>query len=415
MSLDGRYHHPKPVSVHRPRVAFYSHDTMGLGHLRRNLLIASALSADPVHADTLVIAGTREACHFAMQAGIDCVTLPALSKDSRGNYSGKHLGWDCVQTTTLRSRIIAGAIEAFSPDIFVIDKVPRGIGNELDETFARIGSYGRTRCILGLREILDDPQTVIRQWEYSGCDRAIEDHFDEVWVYGDRSIYDCAEQYQFSDVVRKRLFYTGYLDQSRRITIPQRSESGVSRERKRVVCTVGGGQDGMRLAACFATAELPARWEGVLITGPYLPDADRAWLRQTLAGRDEIHLIEDVVEADRYIAQSDRVISMAGYNTIASILSFRKPALVVPRVTPRKEQWIRAKILADQGFLSLVEPFELSPDVISRWMEHDTANWPQQSVDLGGLDRIVQRVKSLLPQPASHSVPSQEAPIVSSV
>ncbi len=90
----------------------------------------------------------------------------------------------------------------------------------------------------------------------------------------------------------------------------------------------------MHLASAFASARMPPGWKGILITGPFLPEADRVWLRQAVASRSECVLMEDLVEADRYIAKADRVVSMAGYNTVASILSFQKPALVVPRMAP---------------------------------------------------------------------------------
>src|SRR2546422_7780406 len=43
------------------RVALYSHDTMGLGHMRRNLLLAQALRHSRLQAVVLMIAGAREA------------------------------------------------------------------------------------------------------------------------------------------------------------------------------------------------------------------------------------------------------------------------------------------------------------------------------------------------------------------
>ncbi len=110
------------------RLAFYSHDTMGMGHIRRNLLIATAIVRDCPNVEILLIAGTREAAFFATEAGLDCVTLPALTKSADGRYSARHLGWSLEETTRLRSRIIQAAMEEFSPDVFVVDKLPRGIG-----------------------------------------------------------------------------------------------------------------------------------------------------------------------------------------------------------------------------------------------------------------------------------------------
>lgn len=381
----------------RPRIALYSHDTMGLGHLRRNILIASVLAQQPTGADTLVISGTREACHFAMQAGVDCVTLPALCKSKNGDYSAKYLPWDCRQTTKLRSRIIESTIDAFDPDLFIVDKVPRGIGGELEPSLQQIRNRSKTRCVLGLREILDDPKTASRQWKLAQSDQAIEDYYDEVWIYGDQKVYDSLHHYEFSHEVKDRAVFTGYLDQSKRLHVDAERFATKENNRPMVVCTVGGGQDGIKLAAAFAETDLPPGWHGVLITGPYLPEPDRIWLRHTLAGRNDIRLVEDMVESDHFISIADRVVSMAGYNTIASILSFEKPALVVPRMKPRREQWIRASTLAQKGMLSVVEPRRLSAEVIGAWLTSENVQRPVSGlVDLLGLERIVHRVGHLL-------------------
>lgn len=396
-----------------PRVVLYSHDTMGLGHLRRNLLIASVLSQTPINANVLVVSGAREACYFATKSGVDSVVLPSLCKDHDGNYSGKHLRMTCEQTTQLRSKIIASTLDAFSPHVFIVDKVARGIGNELDASLAAIRTRGRTRCVLGLREILDDPATVMRQWKQCAMEDAIREYYDEVWIYGDPMVYDSVRQYSFVGSTVQRSRYIGYLDQSRRLSdisdlVPAAAEGG-----KLAVCVVGGGQDGASLASAFASARMPGGWKGILITGPFLPEIDRIALRQSVAGDSDCILIENLVEADQYIANADKVVSMAGYNTITSILSFQKPALVVPRVSPRREQWIRASRFAAQGQLTMLEPDDLSSAAISSWLERLDVPTPNAgAVDISGLDRIVERVQQWFPSTGSVSTLSSEVSVV---
>ncbi len=165
------YQHDHPLLAmgnhrpHKPRIAFYSHDTMGMGHLRRNMLIASALSSGKCQADTLLIAGTREAGFFAEQAGLDCVTLPALTKKADGRYTARHYNWSLEETTRLRGRVIASTLLAFRPDILVVDKLPQGICNELQRTLKLIRGRTRIHCVLGLRDVLDDPQVAMREWK----------------------------------------------------------------------------------------------------------------------------------------------------------------------------------------------------------------------------------------------------------
>lgn len=138
--------HSRSVEKRPVRLAFYSHDTMGMGHIRRNLLIATSIVRECRNVEVLLIAGTREAAFFASQAGLDCVTLPALAKNSDGQYSARHLRWSLEEITRLRSRIIQAAMDEFMPDVFVVDKLPRGIGNELVATLERLQRAGTNVC-----------------------------------------------------------------------------------------------------------------------------------------------------------------------------------------------------------------------------------------------------------------------------
>jgi predicted glycosyltransferase len=55
------------------------------------------------------------------------------------------------------------------------------------------------------------------------------------------------------------------------------------------------------------------------------------------------------------MARAAGVVAMGGYNTFCEILSFDKPALIVPRTTPRLEQAIRARRAAELGLVSVLD------------------------------------------------------------
>jgi predicted glycosyltransferase len=61
---------------------------------------------------------------------------------------------------------------------------------------------------------------------------------------------------------------------------------------------------------------------------------------------------------------------MAGYNTVSELLSAGTPALLIPRVTPRQEQLVRARALAEAGRAEMLHPADLSPaDVRAKLQE----------------------------------------------
>ncbi|MDX1927829.1 MAG: glycosyltransferase [Pirellulaceae bacterium] len=383
----------KPV-----RIALYSHDTMGMGHIRRNLLIASSLVKDSANVEALLISGTREAAFFATQAGLDCVTLPALSKDTQGGYSARHFDWSLEKTVQLRSRIIAAAVDEFRPDIFIVDKIPLGIGNELESTMRLLKSHP-TQCVLGLRDVLDEPNVVAREWIRDRYDTSIESYYDELWIYGDRAIYDCVHEYAFPTSVASRAVFTGYLNQTKRMatTPAQTNKANVAVPQEPfVLCVVGGGQDGFDLAQVFVQSRIPEGWKGIVITGPFMPKQDQQRLRELVGDRTNIEIIDRMIETDEYMLNAERVVAMGGYNTVTSVLSFAKTALIVPRTRPRREQWIRAERLAKKGWLTAVDPDSLTPEIMTNWLQDSDAPRPSpDSVDLQGLNRISARVAQL--------------------
>lgn len=391
------------MTKRKARIAFYSHDTMGMGHIRRNILIAGHLSAASTSAETLLIAGNRDAAFFAEQAGLDCVTLPALRKGMDGSYAAKYLPWSLEETSALRSRVIASTLLAFQPDIFVVDKLPQGICNELLRTLRMLRRRFHTHCVLGLRDILDSPEVSCKEWQSQANDQIIEDYFDEVWIYGDRKIFDCCAEYQLAERTREKAVYVGYLDQRQRLSsqfrLNQRKALIPHAENEPLVlCVVGGGQDGFELAENFIRAGIPSGWRGIVITGPFMPEEQIQALHELLPKGGSMAIIDSLVEADAYIEHADRVVCMGGYNTVASILSFQKPALIVPRVRPREEQWIRATRLAAAGFTSCCHPDELTANAIRNWLETADVPKPQaDGIDLHGLMAIESQVTTRLP------------------
>ena len=377
----------------RPKIALYSHDTVGLGHFRRNLLIAQTLASPPVQADVLMIAGVHEARCFTMPRGVDCITLPALEKGTDGTYRSRRLRTSLEKLISLRAATIRAALEEFAPEALIVDSVPRGAARELDPALQLLRSAVGTRCVLGLRDIADHPDAVRKEWALASNDQAIRDHYDRIWVYGDPSVYDRVSADQLSAEAALKSRYTGYLDQSKRLSTTNGrvacQVATMTRDRKRplVLCLLGGGADGQRLAEAFAAAALPAGSMGLILTGPFLPPDVRQHLTALARARSDLLVIDFLAEPAALLRRADRVISMGGYNTVCELLSFNKRALVVPRVKPRCEQLIRAERLRDLGLIDVVHPNDLSPGRISAWLAQDEATFSDGKgrVDLNGL------------------------------
>jgi predicted glycosyltransferase len=384
------------------RIALYSHDTQGLGHIRRNMLVAQALAAgDGV--PILLLSGLREAAAFPMPEGVDCLTLPSLGKDTDGRYFPRTLGVSMNELIKVRRQTIRAVLGSFEPDVLIVDKVPLGAFEELRPSLEWLRSHGRSRIVLGLRDILDAPETVREEWDRRGDEAAIRHYCDQVWVYGDQQMFDVAEEYGLAADVASRVRYCGYLNPGH-VTAPSAPQRTVpDADGPLMLCVVGGGRDGVPLAEAFLQAELPGSARGLLVTGPLMPIEERRRLRALATSRSRRSVLEFVTDPCPLLEQADRVIAMGGYNTMCEIMSFGKPALIVPRVEPRTEQLIRATRFAAHGLVNTVHPDELRPETLSRWLAQ-----PATVPDAERMPRFdgVERLPGMLA--ALHAGPGQE-------
>lgn len=373
---------------------------MGLGHMRRNMLIAQTLARSELRASSLMITGAHETNFFALPAGVDCLTLPRVCKDRHGTYVSAKLHVSLPELTQMRQAAICAALEQLEPDVLIVDKIPIGACGELLPALKSLAQHGRTRCILGLRDILDESSVVRAEWLSRQNIQAIEEFYDAIWIYGDPHVYDAVHEYRFPKSLSKMTLFTGYLDQSSRVSDFEDTDlalNGFDRsDDEYVVCAVGGGQDGAQLVETFIDAVGP-EIHAFVLTGPYFPQPVLHAIRAA-AIRKNVQIVRFTSEADFYIAGASRVVSMAGYNTVCSILSFGKPALLVPRLVPRQEQWIRARRLRELKLIDTLSPEHLTAERLANWIQRPVqdSSKARDVVDLNGLDRIVEWVGSLV-------------------
>lgn len=389
---------PAPVATQsrfgrRSRVALYSHDTMGLGHRRRNLLVAHALAGAPLHASTLLVVGAAASVAWPQPPGSDSLSLPAFRKEPDGRYGSRHLDLSLATLVGLRSSAIRAALSSFEPDVLIVDNVPGGALGELLPTLEHLRRRGRTRCVLGLRDVLDDPVTTREEWRRHGHVDTVGRYYDAVWVYSDPYVCDPIRHCGLAPLA-DRVRYTGYLDHRRWLDVAEPGGDALARLKlppgRLALCVVGGGQDGDALAEAFADAELPEGWNGLVLTGPFMPEEVRVRLRARLELRERLRVLPGVAEPARFIAMADRVIAMAGYNTVGEVLSFGKRALLVPRVKPRSEQLVRAERLRELGLVDVLHPSELTPAALGAWVAREQGPRARVGdvVDMQGLSRL---------------------------
>lgn len=382
----------------RRRIALYSHDAQGLGHVRRNLAVAGTLAASDPAPEILLVTGAPAAATLVAPPGGDFLTLPALGKDLDGTYRARSLAAPLAALIELRSRILLAALTTFDPDLLIVDKVPRGAAGELEPALDALRTRGRTRCVLGLRDVLDATGPARRQWHEDRANEAVAHYYDAVWVYGDPHVFDPVAEYAMAPVVASRTTFTGYLGHGRpSVEAPPHAEASPPYD----LCLVGGGQDGFGLARAFVQADLPESHVGVVLAGPYMDAGDRQALDALAASRPAMSVLGFVDDAEQLIGGAASVVSMGGYNAVCEILAQGSRALVVPRTRPRAEQLVRAERLAQRGLVELLHPDDLTSRRLTTWLgaSDDGRADIAASIDLHGLARIPTLVDRILGTP----------------
>jgi predicted glycosyltransferase len=92
----------------------------------------------------------------------------------------------------------------------------------------------------------------------------------------------------------------------------------------------------------------------LIVTGPFMPEAPRAQIYARATKLPGVSVLTFISGMEKIMMRAVGVIAMGGYNAFSEILSFDKPALIVPRQTPRLEQYIRAERAAELGFATML-------------------------------------------------------------
>ncbi len=350
-------------------ILMYSHDTYGLGHIRRTMAIASQLLGPRIN--ILILTGSPIAGRFAFPDRIDFVRIPGMIKKTNDEYLPLSIKINSRHALDIRKNIITATAKTFQPHLFIVDKEPLGLKKEILPTlqwFRRCRP--QTRSILGLRDIMDDANTVKKDWQEKNVYEQLEKLYSEIWIYGNQEFYDPIQEYGISESISRKMYFTGYIPRK----IPTREavnsiarELGLKFGQKLVVATTGGGGDGYKVMDTYLKMleSFPhtVPFKSVLITGPFMPKQERkdVFKRAKQLGVRTYHFYRQM---EKIFAAADLVVSMGGYNTLCEILGQGTPSLVIPREAPRQEQIIRARAFHRQNLVDYIPWSVYTPELL---------------------------------------------------
>ena len=385
-------------------ILMYSHDTYGLGHIRRTMAIASHLLGP--RTNILILTGSPIAGRFSFPEQIDFVRIPGMIKKTNDEYLPLSIKINPQHALDIRKNIITATAKTFQPHLFIVDKEPFGLKKEVLPTLQWLRRCRPgTKAILGLRDIMDDAETVKQDWEEKGVYKVLDELYSEIWVYGNQIFYDPIQEYNINGSISAKMHFTGYIPRKvpgKEAARKLKKEIGLKDGEKLVAVTTGGGGDGYTVMHTYlsmlesSSHRLP--FKSVLITGPFMPKHERKMVFRR-ARRLGIRTYHFYRQMEKVFAAANIVVSMGGYNTLCEILSQGTLSLVIPRETPRKEQLIRAQAFNQHKLVEYIPwrhfaPENLQKKILALLENPDPYQHAISQFQLTGIEAMQQRLRA---------------------
>jgi predicted glycosyltransferase len=346
--------------------------------MQRTSSIAWEIYRLHAEASILTFSDSQLGQFFPISPHHDYIKLPSIAKDSPGNWRATHLTMSFPEILHLRKQLLSHVLLNYAPDIFLVDHMPHGAMGELLPALESMKhSRIHTKVVLGLRDILDNPEVTINRWKVEGAYEVIERYYARILVFGMQDVYDVVERYQIPQSDAGKVFYCGYVTNlstaNNAHAIRGRFLANKSVNTRLIVVMAGGGADAYPMMSTLIEA-LPKVLENhkcvaAVITGPFMP-ADLIADLNRRAAKLPIHMMESVHDSLSHIAAADLVISMAGYNTSVEILRMRRSAIMIPRAGPSAEQRTRARLFADKHWVDMIDPDDLTAKKLAQRISH---------------------------------------------
>ena len=392
------------VRLDQARILIYSHDSFGLGHLRRCRSIAHSLVARFKGVSVLILSGSPIIGSFDFKARVDFVRIPGVIKLKDGEYTSLGLHIDLEQTLSMRESIIYHTAASFKPDIFLVDKEPTGLKGEVVSTLQMLHDRG-TINVLGLRDVMDEGSVLKAELERKQVLPVLEQLYDEIWVYGLAQMGNPVEAIGLPASIQDKINYTGYLD--RELPSDHNWIAPVSLDEPYILVTVGGGGDGVEIIDWVVSAyetDPGIRHRAVIVTGPFMLAAHQQEFQERCELLDKIEIITFDSHIELLMERASAIVAMGGYNTFCEILSLDVPALIVPRSVPRLEQLIRATRAVELGLATMLNPDgNRDPVEMAAALKHLPDQEPPSAHKIDGLldghERISELIRRRLEEP----------------
>jgi predicted glycosyltransferase len=355
----------------------------------------------------LLLTGSLQAGAFPLPKNLDFVKIPAMPKRDlyaslppTEGYTGSH-----NSTIRFRASLILATVQAFDPQLVVVDHAPAGLFRE----FVPSLEWLRARTpppplALLMRDITFGPEQTRTIWTNEGVYPLLDEAYDRILIYGDRRVFDPIAAYDMPESAARHTRFCGYLAPAapERTSAQVRSDIGAG-DAPLVVISVGGGADGGALLHAYLSG-LAGRNDSPIhsyvVTGSLLPEDDRHAVAELSRGLPNLRIVTFDPDFAAAVRAADVVVCMGGYNSLTEAAYFGKRPVVVPRLPGPEEQILRAEGFAQLGLATVVKPDQLSPSALWEAIDGElNRSAPAgQSLAFDGLRQIARELAALAAQ-----------------
>lgn len=363
------------------RVMLYVQHLLGVGHLRRSATLAAAMQRAGLQV-TLVTGGVPVP-GLELEAHEVVQLPPAAAGDLGFKTLVDDRGTPVDDAWKARRRALLLAVwQRVQPDVLLLELFPFGRRQMRFELLpllqAARAAQPRPVVACSVRDVLGGTRDPARlQW----MQQVFDQYFDHLLVHGDPALLPFGHSYPLADALGERLHYTGY------VVEPARAGSDATDTYPaEVLVSAGGGAVGQPLLE----AAIRARPHTVLsdrtwrvLSGVNALEADHAALVRLAAELGDGQVLVERFRPDlaQRMAHCALSVSQAGYNTVMELLRAGARAVVVPFAGGQEtEQAQRARLLADRGWLEVVDEAALSVPLLAAAIDRAAAR-PRPAVD----------------------------------
>ena len=180
------------------KMMIYSHDSFGFSNLERILAITERLLVSDPALSVLVVSGSPMMRSFRVPERLDYIKLPSLQKESEPFSRGS--GMTKNEVTRLRSGLLLAAVKTFQPDLFLVDKMPTGMENELSGVLRHLKICApQTKQVLLVGDLLDTAAETVQTWETVRYHQSLQRFYDMVLLTGSAEAASSSEAVQFPE------------------------------------------------------------------------------------------------------------------------------------------------------------------------------------------------------------------------